>query len=88
MERNLLLAAEDSDCLSQRLKAKSQALRNLSSSAKSWESDIKKANKSLKEKIDNQNKTKPPIIHITPPIGIYTFFQINVITYTSNSQQL
>jgi len=69
MDRCLLHAAEDSDCLSGKLRAKAQALRNLSNNAKNWEYDMKRASQNLKQKIEYQNQFKPPTIQITPPIG-------------------
>ena len=49
--KSLKLAAEDTECLSTRLRAKAEALKSLSVNAKSWEGDIKRANKNLKNRI-------------------------------------
>ena len=54
--KSLKLAAEDTECLSTRLRAKAEALKSLSVNAKSWEGDIKRANKNLKNRIDGSTR--------------------------------
>lgn len=86
MDKSLLLAAEDSDCLSSRLRVKAQALRTLSNNAKNWEYDIKRASQNLKQKIE-QSQFNPPMIQITPPFGNngskLIFLNINFSTFRS-----
>ena len=68
--KSLKLAAEDTECLSTRLRAKAEALKSLSVNAKSWEGDIKRANKNLKNRIDGSTSLQPqstPKIDISPP---------------------
>ena len=68
--KSLKLAAEDTECLSTRLRAKAEALKSLSVNAKSWEGDIKRANKNLKSRIDGSASLQPhstPKIDISPP---------------------
>ena len=71
--KSLKLAAEDTECLSTRLRAKAEALKSLSVNAKSWEGDIKRANKNLKNRIDGsaslQSQSSPKIDLSPPTIG-------------------
>ena len=68
-DKSLLLAAENAECMSHRLRNKAQTLRNLSNNAKTWESDLKRASENLKVKIDTQARVKTPMIHISPAPG-------------------
>ena len=68
-DKSLLLAAENAECMSHRLRNKAQTLRNLSNNAKTWESDLKRASENLKVKIDTQARAKTPVIHISPAPG-------------------
>merc|ERR1719334_2483247 len=86
MDKSLLLAAEDSDCLSTRLRAKAQALRNLSVTAKNWEHDMKRASQNLKQKVENKNQFKPPSIQITPPLGHPREYQPSPAISDTNSE--
>jgi len=73
--KSLKLAAEDTECLSTRLRAKAEALKSLSVNAKSWEGDIKRANKNLKNRIDGSTSLQPqstPKIDISPPQIVMT----------------
>ena len=66
--KSLQLAAEDTECLSTRLRAKAEALKSLSLNAKTWEGDIKRANKNLKNRIDGSTSVvidKP--VQTAPP---------------------
>lgn len=68
--KSLKLAAEDTECLSTRLRAKAEALKSLSVNAKSWEGDIKRANKNLKNRIDGSaslQQQSTPKIDLSPP---------------------
>ena len=58
-DKSLLLAAENAECMSHRLRNKAQTLRNLSNNAKTWESDLKRASENLKVKIQFENGYKP-----------------------------
>ena len=70
-DKSLKVAAENADCMSHRLRDKAQALRNLSTHAKTWESDLKRASENLKVKIDTQARAKTPVIQLSPAPGYF-----------------
>ena len=82
-DKSLLLAAENAECMSHRLRNKAQTLRNLSNNAKTWESDLKRASENLKVKIDTQSRVKTPVIHISPAPGEFLFrnFSLKLLIY-------
>ena len=87
--KSLKLAAEDTECLSTRLRAKAEALKSLSVNAKSWEGDIKRANKNLKNRIDGssslQSQSSPKIEISPPPMGKKTNNHFKSFIYVNDS---
>jgi len=69
MEQQLSLAADSANCTSSRLRARADKLRELSSNAKSWGSDIREAQDKLIRSVNKPLSVTPPVIQITPPNG-------------------
>ena len=69
MEQQLSLAADSANCTSSRLRARADKLRELSSNAKSWGSDIREAQDKLVRSVNKPLTVSTPVIQITPPNG-------------------
>ena len=53
-DKSISLAAENSECMSSQLRSKAKALRNLSTNAKNWEHDMKRASQNLRLRIEQR----------------------------------